>query len=280
MVLLQWKDEYSVGIEAVDYEHKELIDLINRLYARLDAPDAKLTVPAFFGDLLRGISAHFALEEKQMREYGYDRLASHKEDHERLLDELRDIMDAFERAAEVDSVELAQRLDIWFTRHFKTHDARLHHALGPHAQPAADHSASRPQAGIGKASLIAAVMVGAAAVAAPAASALAADVAAGETSFKKCLVCHAVGEGAKNKVGPVLNGLDGRKSGTIEGFSYSPANKNSGIVWDEKTFLEYIKDPKAKIPGTKMVFVGIKNEKEAEDLWAYLNQFGPDGKKK
>lgn len=106
------------------------------------------------------------------------------------------------------------------------------------------------------------------------------DLTAGENSFKKCLPCHAVGEGAKNKIGPLLNGLDGRKSGTIEGFSYTDANKNSGIVWSEESFKEYIRDPRAKIPGTKMVFPGIKNEKEAGDLWAYLKQFGPDGKKK
>jgi cytochrome c len=111
-------------------------------------------------------------------------------------------------------------------------------------------------------------------------AALGQDLAAGENSFKKCLPCHAVGEGAKNKVGPPLNGLDGRKSGTVEGFSYSEANKNSGIVWNEESFKEYIRDPRAQIPGTKMIFPGIKNEKEAGDLWAYLKQFGPDGKKK
>jgi len=110
--------------------------------------------------------------------------------------------------------------------------------------------------------------------------ALAQDVAAGETSFKKCLACHSIGEGAKNKVGPVLNGLDGRHSGSVEGFSYSDANKNSGITWNKDQFLDYIKDPKAKIPGTKMAFAGIKNEKEAQDLWAYISQFDKDGKKK
>jgi cytochrome c len=113
-----------------------------------------------------------------------------------------------------------------------------------------------------------------------ASSALAQDAAAGETSFKKCLTCHSIGEGAKNKVGPVLNGLDGRKSGSVEGFSYSDANKNSGITWSKEQFLDYIKDPKAKIPGTKMAFAGIKNETEANDLWAYISQFDKDGKKK
>jgi cytochrome c len=115
---------------------------------------------------------------------------------------------------------------------------------------------------------------------AAASGALAQDVAAGKTSFNKCLACHAIGEGAKNKVGPVLNGLDGRKSGTVEGYSYSAANKNSGITWNKDQFLEYIKDPKAKIPGTKMIFAGIKNEKEAGDLWAFIAQHDKDGKTK
>src|SRR3984893_14955624 len=111
-------------------------------------------------------------------------------------------------------------------------------------------------------------------LAASTAAASAQDVAAGEQSFKKCLPCHSVGEGAKNKVGPELNGLDGRKAGATEG------NKNSGITWNESIFKEYIKDPRAKIPGTKMVFAGIKNEQEVNDLWAYLKQFGPNGAKK
>jgi len=106
------------------------------------------------------------------------------------------------------------------------------------------------------------------------------DAAAGEQSFKKCLPCHSIGEGAKNKVGPELNGIDGRHSGTAPGYSYSEANKKSGITWDKAQFLDYIKDPRVKIPGTKMIFPGIKNEKEAESLWAYLSSFGADGKKK
>jgi cytochrome c len=110
-------------------------------------------------------------------------------------------------------------------------------------------------------------------------SANAQDVAAGERSFNKCRACHQIGETAKNMVGPVLNGLFGRHTGSVEGYSYSNANKGADITWDEATFAEYIKDPRAKIPGTKMIFAGIKNEQEIKDLTAYLKQFGKDGKK-
>ena len=112
-----------------------------------------------------------------------------------------------------------------------------------------------------------------------AAPASAQDVAAGERSWNKCRACHQIGEGAKNLVGPQLNGLIGRHSGSVEGYSYSAANKSSGITWDEAVFAEYIKDPKAKIPGTKMIFPGIKNEKEIQDLTAFLKQYDKDGKK-
>jgi cytochrome c len=107
--------------------------------------------------------------------------------------------------------------------------------------------------------------------------ALAQDIDAGERSFRKCTPCHSIGTDAQNKLGPILNGLDGRKSGTIENYNYTEANKNSGIVWDDKTFNEYITDPRAKIPSTKMIFPGIKNEKERADLWAYVKQFEKDG---
>ena len=118
----------------------------------------------------------------------------------------------------------------------------------------------------------------AAALALSSAAAKAQDLAAGEQSFKKCLPCHAVGEGAANKVGPQLNGLDGRKAGTTPDYSYSDANKNSGLVWSEAVFREYIKNPMGQMPGTKMAFPGIKNETEIGNLWAYLKQFGADGK--
>lgn len=106
------------------------------------------------------------------------------------------------------------------------------------------------------------------------------DVAAGEKSFSKCRPCHMVGETAKNGVGPVLNGLIGRPAGSVEGYNYSAANKNSGLTWDEATFLEYIAAPAAKIKGTKMAFAGVKDPNEAANLLAYLKQFDASGKKK
>lgn len=105
------------------------------------------------------------------------------------------------------------------------------------------------------------------------------DAAAGEKVFTACKACHQIGEGAKNAVGPVLNGLFGRMAGSVEGYNYSPANKNSGITWDEATFREYIKAPRTKIPGTKMIYVGLKDEQRINDLVAYLKQFDANGKK-
>jgi cytochrome c len=106
------------------------------------------------------------------------------------------------------------------------------------------------------------------------------DAAAGEKVFGVCKACHQIGETAKNNVGPVLNGVIGRKAGSVPGYSYSAANKDSGITWDEATFREYIKDPKAKIPGTKMIYAGLKDEQKTNDLVAFLKQFDSDGKKK
>ena len=105
------------------------------------------------------------------------------------------------------------------------------------------------------------------------------DAAAGEKVFAQCRACHQVGENAKNAVGPVLNGLFGRHSGSVEGYNYSPANKNSGITWDEATFREYIQNPRAKIPGTKMIYAGLKDEQKINDLIAYLKQYDAQGQK-
>ena len=110
-------------------------------------------------------------------------------------------------------------------------------------------------------------------------AAAAQDAAAGEKVFAKCKICHQIGEGAKNMVGPVLNGVVGRQAGTYPGYHYSEANKKSGITWDEATLKEYLKDPKAKVPGTKMVFPGLQSDDDIANVIAYLKQFGPDGKK-
>ena len=113
-----------------------------------------------------------------------------------------------------------------------------------------------------------AIMAAAVAFAGSAGAAMAQDAAAGEQIFvKKCKVCHQLG---KNAVGPNMVGIMGRKSGSVEGFNYSDANKNSGITWDAATFKEYITDPKKKMPGTKMVFAGLPDEKDRNDLTAYL----------
>jgi cytochrome c len=117
------------------------------------------------------------------------------------------------------------------------------------------------------------------ALCAPLTPALAQDAAAGEKVFTQCRACHQVGESAKNVVGPVLNGLIGRKSGTVPGYNYSDANKNSGITWTEQEFHDYIQNPKAKIPGTKMVYAGLKDEQRIKDLTAFLKQFDASGKK-
>ena len=99
--------------------------------------------------------------------------------------------------------------------------------------------------------------------------------------FKRlCSPCHDVGPEAKIKLGPPLNGIDGRKAGTFEGFNYSEANKSSGITWNADDFPNYIRAPMQAMPGTRMAFVSIKNDKDIADLWAYLKQFGPDGQKK
>jgi cytochrome c len=117
-------------------------------------------------------------------------------------------------------------------------------------------------------------------VVASAGAALAQDVAAGEQSFNKCRPCHDVGPDAKVKLGPPLNGLDGRKSASYAGFSYSDAVKGLGVSWDAAKFKQWIGNPSAMAPGTRMAFAGIKDDGEIANLWAYVNQFKEDGSKK
>jgi cytochrome c len=111
-------------------------------------------------------------------------------------------------------------------------------------------------------------------------SAFAQDAENGADVFKKCRACHQIGPGAKNSIGPILNGLFGRKAGSVEGFNYSDANKNSGVTWDEATFTKYIKDPRAFMPGNRMAFPGIKDDLDIKDLIAFLKQYDATGAKK
>ena len=104
------------------------------------------------------------------------------------------------------------------------------------------------------------------------------EAAPGQRVFGQCRACHQVGETAKSLVGPQLNGLFGRAAGSVPGYTYSDANKASSIVWDDAVFTDYIRNPRAKMPGTKMIYAGLRNDEQIADLITYLKQFGADGK--
>ena len=101
---------------------------------------------------------------------------------------------------------------------------------------------------------------------------------AGAVVFKKCMACHQVGPNAQNGIAPVLNGVVGRTAGKYPNYGYSSANKSSGLVWDERTLARYLRAPAEVVPGTKMIFAGLKKDQEIADVIAYLKQFGRDGK--
>ena len=122
------------------------------------------------------------------------------------------------------------------------------------------------------------LIAGPALAAALATTALAQDVTAGEKIFNLCRACHEIGDGAKNEVGPVLNGVVGRESGSYPGYNYSDANKNSGIIWDEATLQEYLKNPRTKVPGTKMLFPGLKKDDDIVNVIAFLKQHSSETK--
>ena len=130
MSLIEWRDEYSVGVASVDHEHQEMIALINDLHDIMQAQDSIDRVTEMLGEIYAQISAHFALEEKIMRDARYELFDSHKNDHESLLDQLLDIIDGVEDSGRYDEEELAARLERWFSEHFRTHDAKLHKKLG------------------------------------------------------------------------------------------------------------------------------------------------------
>ena len=129
MTLLHWQDNFAIGIAEVDHEHRELIGLINALHDALGTERAGERVEAFLGDIFADISAHFALEERVMRERRYDALTEHKADHARLLDQLCDMMDMQAAGAALDDAQFGRDLAEWFAGHFRTHDARFHRSL-------------------------------------------------------------------------------------------------------------------------------------------------------
>ncbi len=103
------------------------------------------------------------------------------------------------------------------------------------------------------------------------------DPAKGRTLFNQCRACHQIGADAQNSVGPVLNGVVGRKAGSYPGYNYSDANKNSGLTWDAATLDEYLKDPRGKVPGTKMIFPGIKQDDRRADVIAFISTIKENG---
>lgn len=130
MSLIEWRDEFSVGVPSVDHEHQELIALINELHDAMQSAVSVDKVVEALGEIYAQISAHFALEEKIMRDAHYRALPEHKLDHETLLDELLEIMDSISDDGTYEDRELSQSLDRWFSDHFRTHDAKLHKQLG------------------------------------------------------------------------------------------------------------------------------------------------------
>jgi hemerythrin len=129
MSLLQWKPEYSVGIQSMDDEHREMIELINATYEKLKSNSDADQVEEYLGEILSTISMHFALEERIMRNAGYGEFQAHKDDHEILLDGLRDLMDDYFDDPDAGANKLEQSLSDWFAGHFSTFDSRLHGEL-------------------------------------------------------------------------------------------------------------------------------------------------------
>jgi hemerythrin len=132
MTLLEWKPQYSVGVPAVDDEHRLMIAMINELHGQLGDNQDQETLEMFLGDIHAAIAAHFALEERFMRKADYDEYEGHKEDHEQLLDQLMDLMDEHLEDPGTSNDLLRQKLGSWFASHFASYDARLHHRLGTH----------------------------------------------------------------------------------------------------------------------------------------------------
>lgn len=143
MTLIEWRDEYRTGIQGVDYEHEELIARINTVYALVENSAERVDVVHGLDQIYGDIGAHFALEEQMMRRLNYPQYAEHRADHERLLDEIRDITEDYEKSDNLDQADFQRRLRDWFQNHFSTHDARLHRLTGTHNHDAAEQAPKR-----------------------------------------------------------------------------------------------------------------------------------------
>ena len=132
MTYLEWKPEYSVGVAAIDKEHREMIELINTTYEKLESNADAEEIERFLGEIYAGIAAHFALEERIMQNAQYREYQAHKEDHEDLLDQIHGMMDELVSDPAQGTRKLKQNLGDWFGRHFATFDARLHRDLPHH----------------------------------------------------------------------------------------------------------------------------------------------------
>jgi hemerythrin len=129
MQLLQWKPSFSLGVPAVDFEHRQMIRMINEVYGSLADERDAAGVESVLGEIHARISAHFALEERLMREAGYSEYAAHKDSHEDLLDQIRDLMDSYAKDPQAGRLALERGLSDWFGEHFATFDFRLHKQL-------------------------------------------------------------------------------------------------------------------------------------------------------
>jgi len=143
MTSIEWRNEYRTGIDGVDYEHEILIGQINTLLQMIGKRADRALILDGLGEIYGSIAAHFALEEQTMRKLGYDEYDPHRTDHERLLDDIRDLADEFENSAEIDDRQFGERLAAWFGHHFQTHDARLHRLAGANVHQPESGSAMR-----------------------------------------------------------------------------------------------------------------------------------------
>jgi hemerythrin len=136
MSLIEWNDEFNLGIETIDSEHRALVALINALHEAMSAGAGRADIVEGLSQIYALVASHFAREEAFMRDTRYMAYAEHKEDHEVLLDDLQEILDQVGSDGQYEEARLSEDLQYWFSEHFRTHDARLHHHASTDERPA------------------------------------------------------------------------------------------------------------------------------------------------